>query len=150
MINTSYKLRTMILAVVALLVDQVVKTLYVGGYVVSAELLSWLKFGLVYNTGLAFGLGRGYGLIISVAGFIVFLYFLWIYRDLLKSGNGWLGVGLVTAGALSNIIDRLIYSGAVVDYIDVTFYSVFNLADVYIVVGVIFLMLGVVCRGEKK
>ncbi|MBU0647927.1 signal peptidase II [Patescibacteria group bacterium] len=140
----------MILAVVALLVDQVVKTLYVGGYVVSAELLSWLKFGLVYNTGLAFGLGRGYGLIISVAGFIVFLYFLWIYRDLLKSGNGWLGVGLVTAGALSNIIDRLIYSGAVVDYIDVTFYSVFNLADVYIVVGVIFLMLGVVCRGEKK
>jgi len=41
---------------------------------------------------------------------------------------------LITAGSISNIIDRLIYGGSV-DYISILKYPTFNLADVLIVVG---------------
>jgi lipoprotein signal peptidase len=46
---------------------------------------------------------------------------------------------LILSGAISNIIDRLRF-GCVVDYIDLKFFPVFNLADVYITLGVIFLI----------
>ena len=42
---------------------------------------------------------------------------------------------LIVAGALSNLIDRL-YFGYVVDFISFFNYSIFNLSDVYIVIGV--------------
>ncbi|MFA6193416.1 MAG: signal peptidase II [Parcubacteria group bacterium] len=45
---------------------------------------------------------------------------------------------LIFSGAISNIIDRL-HFGCVVDYIDLKFWPVFNLADVYIAVGAILL-----------
>jgi len=45
----------------------------------------------------------------------------------------------IFAGALSNLIDR-IHLGCVVDYIDLKFWPVFNLADIYITIGVIFFL----------
>jgi hypothetical protein len=47
---------------------------------------------------------------------------------------------LILSGAISNIIDRL-YFGCVIDFIDLQFWSVFNLADVYITTGAIILIL---------
>jgi len=47
---------------------------------------------------------------------------------------------LVLSGAISNIIDRL-YFGCVVDFIDLPFWPIFNLADIFITVGVIMLIL---------
>ena len=46
---------------------------------------------------------------------------------------------LILAGAISNIIDRLYY-GCVIDFIDLRFWPVFNLADIFIVSGVVFLL----------
>jgi len=46
---------------------------------------------------------------------------------------------LIFSGAVSNMIDR-IRLGCVVDYIDLKFWPAFNLADVYIIVGIIFLL----------
>ncbi|MBI5152701.1 signal peptidase II [Candidatus Peregrinibacteria bacterium] len=47
-----------------------------------------------------------------------------------------LAVGLAIGGALSNAIDRIVY-GAVLDYIDVKFWPVFNIADIAITVGIL-------------
>ncbi|OGF21545.1 hypothetical protein A2316_04305 [Candidatus Falkowbacteria bacterium RIFOXYB2_FULL_38_15] len=41
---------------------------------------------------------------------------------------------LITIGAISNLLDRLLY-GYVVDFLSFFDYSIFNLADVYIFVG---------------
>lgn len=46
---------------------------------------------------------------------------------------------LILSGAVSNIIDRL-YHGCVIDFIDLKFWPVFNLADIFIVSGAIFLL----------
>ena len=47
---------------------------------------------------------------------------------------------LIFSGAISNIIDR-IRLGCVVDYIDLKFWPVFNLADVYISLGIVLLII---------
>jgi signal peptidase II len=46
---------------------------------------------------------------------------------------------LIFSGAFSNIIDR-VRLGCVVDYIDLKFFPVFNLADAYITLGAILLL----------
>ncbi|KKP78386.1 MAG: Lipoprotein signal peptidase [Candidatus Moranbacteria bacterium GW2011_GWF2_35_39] len=43
---------------------------------------------------------------------------------------------LIFSGAISNIIDRLFF-GCVIDFIDLKFWPVFNLADIYITIGVV-------------
>jgi signal peptidase II len=46
---------------------------------------------------------------------------------------------VILAGAISNIVDR-IRLGCVVDFIDLKFWPVFNLADIFIVLGAVFLL----------
>lgn len=46
---------------------------------------------------------------------------------------------LIFSGAISNMIDRL-RLGCVVDHIDLKFWPIFNLADVYITIGIILLI----------
>jgi len=122
-------------------IDRVIKTMLVEGVWESFKVNDWLGIVLAYNDGLAFGWGSGWGLLISLIGLIIFLYFIIRYHHL------WMpmiltnvAVGLVLGGALSNLYDRLAYGGQVVDYISVNFYSNFNLADVAIVVGLLILV----------
>ncbi|MFA6475580.1 MAG: signal peptidase II [Patescibacteria group bacterium] len=49
-------------------------------------------------------------------------------------------VGIVLAGALSNLLDRMLYGG-VIDFITTWFGSVFNIADMYIVTGILIWMI---------
>jgi signal peptidase II len=56
-------------------------------------------------------------------------------------------LGLVFIGACSNLLDRLQH-GFVIDFINVPFWSVFNLADVYIVLGIIIVLFAT--RLDKK
>jgi signal peptidase II len=54
----------------------------------------------------------------------------------------WLSAGLVSVvlvGAGSNLFDRLWY-GSVIDFIAIPWWSVFNLADIYIIAGVLALL----------
>ena len=46
---------------------------------------------------------------------------------------------LVLIGALSNIIDRFHYQG-VIDFIDIPYFTVFNLSDTYIFIGICILI----------
>lgn len=47
---------------------------------------------------------------------------------------------LILSGAVSNIIDRL-YFGCVIDFIDLKIWPVFNIADSFIVIGVILVVI---------
>jgi signal peptidase II len=51
------------------------------------------------------------------------------------------GLILILSGSISNVIDRL-YFGCIVDFIDLKFWPVFNLADSFIVIGVILILIG--------
>ena len=89
-----------------------------------------------YNTGIAFGLFKGYNLYIfsavSVIMSLAILYILIAKRP--KSLCLSLGLSLVMAGAVGNLIDRLAH-GHVLDFIDLRIWPVFNIADSAITIG---------------
>jgi signal peptidase II len=94
----------------------------------------------VRNSGAAFGLFPEYHWLYLVVAGVVGIY---ILASAYRFGTSWwrLAVlGLILGGALSNGIDRLVY-GYVVDFIDVHWWPVFNVADSAIVVGVIIAVL---------
>jgi signal peptidase II len=100
-----------------------------------------LHFTLSFNSGTAFSIGEGRGGLISLLGLLVVGFLLsgvvrWPGR------LPWLAAGLVLGGALGNLLDRIFRAGDpgflgghVVDFIDVQFWPIFNVADIGICVG---------------
>lgn len=106
----------------------------------------WFRWTLVYNPGAAFGLHLGpysrwlfLGLTIGALGILLRLY-----RQT-ADGDRWrvLAIGLVSAGALGNLIDRIVSPSGVVDFIDVGIgdmrWPTFNVADMAVSTGAILL-----------
>jgi signal peptidase II len=91
------------------------------------------------NTGVAFGVLRGGGLLVGLLiglslSILVAYFVLHADRPLL-----WLPVGMLLGGALGNLADRA-REGAVIDFIDPVLWPAFNLADASIVLGVLVLL----------
>lgn len=101
----------------------------------------FLCFNYVENTGSAFGLGSGNTITIIVSNFIVLgivIKFMVNQFERIDTLTRTM-LCMVLAGGVSNLLDRII-RGFVVDYIAVANFPVFNLADVYIVLGWIILV----------
>ncbi|WP_287191053.1 signal peptidase II [Syntrophothermus sp.] len=94
----------------------------------------------VLNQGGAFGLlsGRYFLFLATAIGLIFVVSYYAVYYKPNKALQ--FGLGLVSGGALGNLVDRL-WHGGVVDFIDLGFWPVFNLADSAIVVGTAWLAL---------
>jgi signal peptidase II len=90
-----------------------------------------IEYPYVLNTGIAFGLFAG----IPLINLVVSIFFLLVVF-LFKKEFGIFVFCFICAGAVSNIIDRIIYSG-VIDYIILPILPAFNLADLFINIGVI-------------
>ena len=109
--------------------------------------LFWtLQFNLVFNSGMAFSQGQGVGRIIGVLATFVVIGLLMSLRDA-KVLATVIGTGLLVGGATGNILDRLFrgggwMGGSVVDFIDLQWFPVFNVADSAVTVGAGFLILG--------
>jgi len=109
-----------------------------------------LKFHLRQNFASAFGfqfLNRPQHVVVTL-GVTVLLLFLFskrTQRSFLLS----LGGGLYLAGAWGNLVDRL-WRGYVVDFIEPSFWSTFNVADVFIVTGVVGMVWSFLRREERE
>ncbi len=109
-----------------------------------------LQLTYVRNTGAAFSfLARSEvfwrrPLLISVALIASIILTVMAFREQNRGIKLMLPLGLVSGGALGNMVDRLFYGGAVVDFIEVGYrnfhWPVFNLADSAVVIGVCWLM----------
>jgi signal peptidase II len=115
----------------------------------------WLRWTLVYNPGAAFGLHLGqYSRWIFLALTVAALFILGrLYRHTANTDR-WrvLAIGLVSAGAVGNLIDRIISPRGVVDFIDVGIgdarWPTFNVADMAVSTGA--LLLAWVLWGEDR
>jgi signal peptidase II len=101
-----------------------------------------LRVGLTYNPGVSFSrlAGAGGAVVVLVAvvaaGVAVAL--------VLSPARYRPALGVILGGAVGNLVDRLRFHGAVVDFIGVSFWPAFNLADVAIVAGTVLLGLQLV------
>jgi signal peptidase II len=143
----------MAIAAIVVVADQLTKHWALNALGPSAEHpsgrnidLFWtLRFNLAFNTGMAFSSGEGIGPLVPILAIGVIAVLL---ISIGKSSSRWysLAVGLVIGGALGNIIDRLFRGegglhGAVVDFIDLQWWPIFNVADIAVVVGGALLLL---------
>ena len=104
--------------------------------------LFWtLRLKLTINSGAAFGLGKGLGPVLVVAAVAVLVVLGMLARSASLSGVGTVALGLVLGGALGNLVDRLVRDqGGVVDFVDLQWWPVFNVADAAISVGAVLLV----------
>ncbi|MCM8812038.1 MAG: signal peptidase II [Candidatus Omnitrophica bacterium] len=95
---------------------------------------------LVKNTGVAFGLLKGYSIPVTLATFVIIAALFWsLWRRVEARGTLFLvSFGLVLGGAVGNLIDRFRFGG-VIDFLDFRVWPVFNVADSCITVGALFL-----------
>mgnify|MGYP006088925497 CR=1 FL=1 len=117
----------------------------------------YLNFDLVWNTGIGFGL---FNLEASIAyhliSLFIFVIILILIYLMIKSDNfERFSYSLLLGGAIGNFYDRINYF-AVPDFIDFHInnyhWFTFNIADIFITIGIIFLMLNelIFKKYEKK
>ena len=112
---------------------------------------SFFKLTNVFNEGAAFSLFDGSKVFLIIVSIISILFLLYMMKDFKDSKLNNIAFGLIYGGILGNLIDRL-FLGYVRDFLDFNIfgfhYPVFNLADSFIVIGVITLIIDLI-KGEK-
>ncbi len=116
----------------------------------SFPLTGFLSLTRVHNPGGAFGVLAGGGRLFVVISAGVALWLgVGLWRGWLPGRPARLGGTLLLAGAAGNLIDRLAY-GYVVDFLDLGWFPVFNLADAAVVVGAALLAAGTLLSPTRK
>ena len=140
-----------------IVLDQVTKSLvrnnielWTGVWAPWDWIIPYARIIHVPNTGVAFGMFQGKGIIFTILASLVALIIIFYYPQVPESD--WslrLAMGLQLGGAVGNLIDRLTI-GHVTDFISVGNFAVFNIADASITVGVAVLILGVWLQEKKE
>jgi signal peptidase II len=143
--------RLALVVVGVLILDQVTKAIVVGSIERGerVDVLAFLDLVHVLNEGVAFGfLGDGErSTVLLVTGAALVFVFVWFLRDPTRPWS-WLAIGLLAGGAIGNLADRLFRDG-VVDFIDVSVWPSFNVADIAITAGAAILVLAAFA-GESE
>lgn len=110
------------------------------------DLVWTLRLRVIYNTGTAFSLTSDSGPVVSVIALGVVGFLLWSGR---RQRSPWVltAYGLVVGGTLGNMVDRLfregndgLLGGAVIDFVDLQWFPVWNLADAALSIGITLLV----------
>ncbi|HSJ70442.1 MAG TPA: signal peptidase II [Acidimicrobiia bacterium] len=104
----------------------------------------FLQLRLLFNTGASFSILSNAGPILAIVAFGVVGLIIYILGDASRRVEA-VALGLVLGGAIGNLLDRVLrgdgfLDGAVVDFIDFSFFATFNVADAAINVGVALLL----------
>ncbi len=135
------------IALIAIVVDQYTKLLVrknmVAGETIMVHPALRNIFDLTYttNTGVAFGMFKEIGPVVSVLAILVVAIIIY-YNNQLSERDVWLRValGMQMGGAIgNNLIDRL-FLGSVVDFLHIHYWPIFNVADSCITVGVVIIV----------
>jgi len=115
---------------------------------------SYLNLYLIWNKGIAFGLfSMNESIVYNFITIIIAIIILIIFFMMWKNDNiQRFFLAIVAGGALGNFYDRIIYT-AVPDFIDIHFqgfhWFVFNVADIFITIGVFCLILVELFNNNK-
>lgn len=147
----------MILLIVAF--DQVTKRLaesaLMGGKIVTL-LPGAVQLRYARNTGMAFSLFSGARWVfVALTALVCAGVLFYMFRNKCRSLWGYWSLGVLVAGGLGNLIDRVLY-GYVIDFIEPTFmqFAVFNIADCAVTCGgisfVLWLAVDLFRSGDDK
>ncbi len=130
----------LLVAALVVVIDQLTKSLVVSHIGAAEEVRIGGGVRLIrrFNTGMAFSRGSGSGAVTWIVGVVIVVLAAWVLRTLWRVPGSpgaptkpfAAALGGLLGGAIGNKVDRLVRrGGAVVDFIDVGFWPVFNVAD---------------------
>jgi signal peptidase II len=109
--------------------------------------LGFTSLHYVTNTGASFGMLQGNNPMLAWISLIV-LGIIMMNADKIDKKQA-LPTLMIVAGLLGNLIDR-VFRGFVIDFFDLKFWPVFNLADSLIVIGVVWLIILAVKKDSQE
>ena len=147
------------LVLLIFLIDRLSKiyVIYLDKKFLGSEIFSskYLNINLIWNDGIAFGLfsfqkSNLYNFLTLI---IIAIIFLIIFMTAKAEGIKKYSLLMILGGAIGNVFDRL-FNRAVPDFIDFHIgnfhWFIFNIADVFITIGVIFMILIEIIGNNKK
>ena len=144
-------------AAAVVVLDQLTKHWAQNALAESTKHIIWtLQLNLSFNSGMAFSTGRGIGPFIGAVAIVVIIGLAMSVRRV--AGDSVLAAvaaGLVVGGAIGNLADRIFRGdgwlhGSVIDFIDLQWFPIFNVADAAITLGVGLLLLDLLGVGGKR
>jgi signal peptidase II len=139
------------ISVAAVVADQVTKHLVASRLTLgeAIELPGPITIHYVRNSGIAFGFLQGAASIVTIlTGIAVVWMIVYFARSGARHPVLPAAIGFLLGGAVSNLADR-IRLGYVVDFLDPERWPAFNLADTFITVGVVILLLALVLAERR-
>ena len=130
--------------------DRISKILIINSYEkleqTNIQVTNFLSLNLIWNSGIGFGLfsfnDKAYYNFLTIIIIFITLIVLWMVIKTDKIEK--IGFLMIFSGSLGNIFDRIYYS-SVPDFIDIHFgnfhWFIFNVADIFISLGVILLII---------
>ena len=144
---------------ICFLTDRISK-IYILNYFIQNNLSDlyinpYLNLILLWNKGIAFGLLESENFFYNFLSIVIFMIIIFIIYLIYKSDRKFEIVcfSMISGGAIGNFIDRLYYN-AVPDFIDINYkgfhWFTFNLADIWITLGIITLLSFEIISDIKK
>lgn len=147
-------MRFWLTTLLVLLIDQLSKLWLVNNFApgesrVVLDQVLWLTY--VQNRGAAFGILQGHSWLFFICALLVIVILVAINSKQRLPAAMQVIFGLITAGAIGNLLDRLRLN-YVVDFFDLGWWPVFNIADMAIVCGAILLIVKLLWdeKGEER
>ena len=139
------------------IIDQIIKLIIKFNMKVKDSITiipKFFKINYLQNSGAAFSSFEGKKYILIIVSLIIFILLIkYIKENEITRKLEIIPLGMILGGLVGNLIDRVIY-GYVIDYLSFTFFGwefpVFNLADSFIVVGVILLIIDMILVSVKN
>ena len=151
-------MKKIIIILLVFILDRATKmyliNLQAAGIDIDFYIFSFLNFYLVWNTGIGFGLASmETGIYYHILTFIILIInIVLIYFLIIAKGVYIYLFSIIFGGSLGNLFDRIYYY-AVPDFIDLHLgnyhWFIFNVADIFITVGIIGLILVEFLKKEK-
>ena len=116
---------------------------------------NYLNLNLVFNTGIGFGLfSLNAGIYYNILSTLIFVIILVLFYFMFKSKTSEkVFFSFIIGGAIGNLYDRIIYK-AVPDFLDFHIqdfhWFTFNIADIFITLGVILMILNELAYKQKN
>ena len=151
-------MKVLFVSAILVLADQISKTIVVKTmslYESIPVIQNFFHFTYITNDGMAFGINFPFGYYIFTSVSILLTIFLFWYLWSVRTHSivVRLGISFIIAGAIGNLIDR-IFLGAVIDFLDFMIgnfhWYVFNLADSYVTVGMVLVLVDSIILEKKR